>query len=342
MKERREHDILDEKQRREKAIIDETKRREIAILQEKQRREKVILDEKERRKKATIESQDIEMTVDTMLELEDAEVYEDIEMAADALLELQDIEIYEDVGTQITTCMTEVSCQTGSVETTNIWTQTSQEFNETIGIPYAVPIPNTPLTTYSQPVKVIQNNDEATKFYTGLSSWSVFLFLLEIAGNVSQSKKAKLSSADSLLLTLMRLRLNLRMADLAYRFSIGTSTASTVFSICIDTLFTNLKCLIKWPTKEITRRNLPPIFSDLYPETRCIIDCSEIFIEHPYRYTARAQTYSNYKKHNTVKFLIGILQDKLPITTLTHSDDQAFSFIDKIVTVCAALCNLSV
>ena len=48
------------------------------------------------------------------------------------------------------------------------------------------------------------------------------------------------------------------------------------------------------------------IFKDLYPRTRCIIDCSEVFIERPYSFQPRAQTYSNYKKHNTIKFLIGI------------------------------------
>lgn len=51
---------------------------------------------------------------------------------------------------------------------------------------------------------------------------------------------------------------------------------------------------------------MPQVFKDLYPRTRCIIDCSEIFIERPLSYQARAKTYSNYKKNNTVKFLIGI------------------------------------
>jgi len=37
-----------------------------------------------------------------------------------------------------------------------------------------------------------------------------------------------------------------------------------------------------------------------------IIDRFEVFIEQPSSLLARAQTYSNYKKHNTVKFLIGI------------------------------------
>ena len=51
---------------------------------------------------------------------------------------------------------------------------------------------------------------------------------------------------------------------------------------------------------------MPQIFKDLYPSCRCIIDCSEIFIERPLSFQARAQTYSNYKKHNTIKFLIAI------------------------------------
>jgi len=51
---------------------------------------------------------------------------------------------------------------------------------------------------------------------------------------------------------------------------------------------------------------MPPIFKQLYPECICIIDCSEIYIDMPTKFEARSITYSNYKKHNTVKFLIGI------------------------------------
>ena len=36
------------------------------------------------------------------------------------------------------------------------------------------------------------------------------------------------------------------------------------------------------------------------------IDCFEIFINKPKNILARAQTFSSYKHHNTVKFLIGI------------------------------------
>ena len=41
-------------------------------------------------------------------------------------------------------------------------------------------------------------------------------------------------------------------------------------------------------------------------KTTVITDCFKVFIEKPSNLLARAQTYSNYKSHNTVKVLIGI------------------------------------
>lgn len=70
--------------------------------------------------------------------------------------------------------------------------------------------------------------------------------------------------------------------------------------------YVRLKFLIAWPSREMCPRNMSSIFKELYPMCRCIIDCSEVFIETPNNYKARSSTYSNYKKNNTVKFLIGI------------------------------------
>ena len=169
-----------------------------------------------------------------------------------------------------------------------------------------LPVESGATQTYGR--KLLEGNDECTRFYTGLKSCSIFNHLVTFLCTTCPtltSVQSKLSPFDGLLLTLMRLRLNLRMEDIAYRFDIGSSTAS-VFSRYIDLMYFHLKFLIKWPSQEVCRANMPQVFKDLYPRTRCIIDCSEIFIERPCSYQARAQTYSNYKKHNTVKFLIGI------------------------------------
>ena len=53
-------------------------------------------------------------------------------------------------------------------------------------------------------------------------------------------------------------------------------------------------------------KTMPNDFRKHFKKCVLIIDCFEVFIERPASLLARAQTYSNYKKHNTIKFLIGI------------------------------------
>ena len=143
------------------------------------------------------------------------------------------------------------------------------------------------------------------KFYTGLPAWVVFLHLFMFLSPFLPQPRA-LSLMDEFLLTLMRLRLNLMLEDLAYRFRVSSSTASRIFLKWLDLMYARLKFLVAWPSRDIMEKNMPMVFKQLYPRCRCIIDCSEIYIETPTSFDARAQTYSNYKKHNTVKFLIGI------------------------------------
>ena len=52
---------------------------------------------------------------------------------------------------------------------------------------------------------------------------------------------------------------------------------------------------------------MPQCFVDSFGyKTTVIIDYFDIFIDRPTNLLARAQTFSNYKHHNTVKVLIGI------------------------------------
>ena len=156
---------------------------------------------------------------------------------------------------------------------------------------------------------LIEDNDAATKFYTGLPSWDMYMLVFNfVASYIPRVRKSrsKLTLQDELLMVLMRLRLNLLITDLSYRFEISNSTVTSVFHQWIEILYFRLKFLVMWPSRDILEHNMPQIFKETYPNTRCIIDCFEIFMERPYSFEARAQTFSNYKKHNTVKVLIGI------------------------------------
>ena len=47
-------------------------------------------------------------------------------------------------------------------------------------------------------------------------------------------------------------------------------------------------------------------FRTFFGNCVCILDCTEIFIERPSNLQARAQTWSEYKDHNTIKVLVAI------------------------------------
>ena len=51
-------------------------------------------------------------------------------------------------------------------------------------------------------------------------------------------------------------------------------------------------------------QTLPNVLRQYFPKLTAIVYYSEIFTDRPKTYKARAQVYSNYKKHSTVKFII--------------------------------------
>ena len=55
------------------------------------------------------------------------------------------------------------------------------------------------------------------------------------------------------------------------------------------------------------RSNLPSVFIKAgYKKCCVILDCAEVFIERPKSLINQACTWSEYKHHNTIKFLVGI------------------------------------
>ena len=104
----------------------------------------------------------------------------------------------------------------------------------------------------------------------------------------------------------MKLRLNLGEQDLAYRFQNGQATVSRYFNRGLDVLYSSLSFLIRWPEQDELLKMMPMEFRKHFRSCVVIIDCFEVFIKRPTSLSARAQTWSNYKHHNTAKFLIDI------------------------------------
>ena len=65
--------------------------------------------------------------------------------------------------------------------------------------------------------------------------------------------------------------------------------------------------LISWPEREQLWRTMPQCFMYSFgKKVTVVIDCFEVFTEKPTNLLARAQTFSSYKHHNTIKLRIGI------------------------------------
>ena len=153
----------------------------------------------------------------------------------------------------------------------------------------------------------IRNDDSKTCFYTGLSKYALFNALFDLLkGYYVSSSLPESVKMDYFFAVLVKLRLNPPLRDLAYRLGVGESQFSAIFHNWLTVMYHNLKQLIVWPDSETLRENLPVAFRKHFINAKCIIDCFEIFIERPLSFDARAATYSNYKKHNTVKVLIAI------------------------------------
>ena len=108
-------------------------------------------------------------------------------------------------------------------------------------------------------------------------------------------------------MTLMHDCLNLELQDLADRYNISTSTTSRVILKWIDLMYIKLNALIKWPNHEELLSTSPMSFRQHFKTSVVvIIKCFEFSINQPKNLMARAETFSSYKHHNTIKFLIGI------------------------------------
>ena len=104
----------------------------------------------------------------------------------------------------------------------------------------------------------------------------------------------------------MRIRRGFDTEEMGTLFGITQSHVTRIFITWVNLLYKCCLPLLKWPTSDVIRHNMPQSFRMSYPSTRVIIDCSEIFIQTPRSIDAQRSTYSIYKSHNTEKFLLGI------------------------------------
>lgn len=214
------------------------------------------------------------------------------------------------------------------------------------------------LSNSCSPVEMCLKSDENVRAFTGVNSVAQFNDLFNVlrpraenmqywkgdaltsskTRDMSSGKKRgparKLDTRSEFVLTLMKLRLGISLLFLANMFNIGRCTAGSIFSTWIRFLSSQLSCLIYWPDRERVRQLMPQSLRRCR-NLICTIDCTEIFIETPSDRESQALTWSDYKKHHTIKFLVAIAPNGM-ISYLSHCwggrvSDRAITLSDSFL-----------
>ncbi|XP_028157517.1 uncharacterized protein LOC114350784 [Ostrinia furnacalis] len=157
----------------------------------------------------------------------------------------------------------------------------------------------------------LMTDDETILYYTGLESFekfkTVLSTLLPMAYSICYRRNhvMNMSIEDQFLLMLMKLRRNLDDFILSKHFDISKSEVGNVFVTWINFVHQLWSKLNIWPSRELVDYFMPSQFKKNHKITRVIIDGTEVPITRPKNPKSQQATFSSYKHHNTIKFLVG-------------------------------------
>uniref|UniRef100_A0A8D8QTW0 THAP-type domain-containing protein n=1 Tax=Cacopsylla melanoneura TaxID=428564 RepID=A0A8D8QTW0_9HEMI len=154
---------------------------------------------------------------------------------------------------------------------------------------------------YNKVLDTIATMEKKPRIYLGLDPANLKLIeLLQKGCNCSKLH---------IFMALRKVRLDENLEVLGDHFALSKSRVSRILKTALPNVAVFLKSHIFWPDKEVIKRNLPIAFRANFSNVQSIIDCFEIQIEKPSDPTFQALTWSDYKKCNTLKYLISSTPD---------------------------------
>ncbi|XP_047146255.2 uncharacterized protein LOC124819099 [Hydra vulgaris] len=161
------------------------------------------------------------------------------------------------------------------------------------------------LTVFPFSLEALKQNPSFCMMLTGLNYKVLEKILVYICKNTFEfGKPTKLSKPDQVIITIIKLKQNLNFDLIAYLSNVSKTTIIEYFYKWLDTMYSKLNFLIKMQDQDNIYDTIPGVFKAKFPRLTSIIDCFETFVEAPSSLLARAQFYSQYKKHCTIKVLI--------------------------------------
>lgn len=127
-----------------------------------------------------------------------------------------------------------------------------------------------------------------------------------IAESYPEKRVHKLTLKDRVILTLMKLKLNLTFSALCIMFKcVDESTCRKLFHSMLPKVAQILQCTIRWVSRDEIQRNIPKCFA-YFKKTVVVVDCTEFHVQKPKCLQCRIKLYSQYKSTLTVKYMTGV------------------------------------
>lgn len=158
-------------------------------------------------------------------------------------------------------------------------------------------------------IEQLEENAEMIKYYTGFQGYDHFIYLFQGLGpaaNNLEYKTRSLGPKNELLLTLIKLRQDKDDVELGFLFGVSKTTAGRVFHTWLNFMYYQFKEIKIFQSKETVQEHMPRGFKNQFPNTRIILDATEIPIEKPSNVADQRSTWSSYKNRNTLKAMIGV------------------------------------
>jgi len=157
------------------------------------------------------------------------------------------------------------------------------------------------------PFITLINSPKKLSTMTGIPTFQLLEKIIEIyKTEFPDKRKHNLNHKERIIMVFLKLRQDLSFVVLSILFkNVTPESCRIIYSSLIPCLAKILSCSIYWPSKEEIISNMPYCFKK-FPNTRIVLDCTEIPIQKPKCLSCRIKLYSNYKSTFTLKFLIGV------------------------------------
>ncbi|XP_072389457.1 uncharacterized protein [Diabrotica undecimpunctata] len=142
--------------------------------------------------------------------------------------------------------------------------------------------------------------------FTGLQNFQLLDGIVSSVNLVYKDIRShRLGVRQRIILTFIKLKLDLSYAVLAPLFGVTQGLCKTYITQMICILAEVLQCTIYMPSSAELQKNVPICFTN-FEDTEMVLDCTEIKVYKPKCLCCRIRFYSQYKGSETIKFMTGV------------------------------------